>query len=35
MLKGGGKMKGEYLFTIDSAHSDPNTDKYKCCRSTK
>jgi len=25
MLKGGGKMKGEYLFSIDSCHSDLNT----------
>ena len=24
MLKGGKKMGGEYLFTIDSTHSDPN-----------
>ena len=25
MLKGGGRMKGEYLFSIDSCHSDLNT----------
>ena len=25
MLKGGGRMKGEYLFTIDACHGDPNT----------
>ncbi len=24
MLKGGGRMKGEYMFTIDSCHGDPN-----------
>ena len=24
MLKGGGRMKGEYLFTIDSCHGDVN-----------
>ena len=24
MLKGGNKMGGEYLFTVDSTHSDPN-----------
>ncbi len=24
MLKGGKKMKGEYLFTIDACHSDSN-----------
>ena len=23
MLKGGGRMKGEYLFTIDACHGDP------------
>ena len=25
MLKGGGRMKGEYMFTIDACHGDPNT----------
>ena len=25
MLNGGGRMKGEYLFTIDACHGDPNT----------
>jgi hypothetical protein len=25
MLKGGGRMKGEYLFTVDACHGDPNT----------
>ena len=24
MLKGGGRMKGEYMFTIDSCHGDVN-----------
>ena len=25
MVKGGGRMKGEYMFTIDACHGDPNT----------
>ena len=25
MLKGGGRMKGEYPSTVDACHGDPNT----------